>query len=309
MRRGPQKQLMRKNIELTSPVIIGGVGGSGTRVVAEIIRRLGFYIGDDLDSANDNLWFLLLFKRPRWFRRACHDRNNIITGLNLLSKAMLGQAGLEWTELQFLIRAVFEISIFGHNYKGDGRGFWPFVRAWKMIGRRTRTTINENRWGWKEPNSHIYLEFLDSYFSNIKYIHTIRHGLDMAFSGNQQQLYNWGPILGIELPGSKSDEPAASLKYWIKSNRRVLEIGKKLGAQKFLIVNFDRLCLSPKSEIKKIVSFLEIVPDTENLTALYHIPHRPKSLGRHRHYNISKFDPEDLIELENLGFSINADKP
>jgi hypothetical protein len=131
----------------------------------------------------------------------------------------------------------------------------------------------------------------------------------MAFSENQQQLYNWGPILGIELPESKSDEPAASLKYWIKSNRRVLEIGKKLGAQKFLMVNFDRLCLSPKSEIQKIVSFLEILPTAENLTALYHIPHRPKSLGRHRHYNISKFDPDDLNELENLGFSINVDEP
>ena len=147
MRRGPQKQLMRKNSELSNPVVIGGVGGSGTRVVAEIIKRLGFYIGDDLDSANDNLWFLLLFKRPRWFRRACHDRNNIITGLNLLSKAMLGQAGLVWTELQFLIRAVFEISIFGHNYTGDGRGFWPFVRAWKMIGRKQKTLSTYIQYG------------------------------------------------------------------------------------------------------------------------------------------------------------------
>ena len=298
---------MQKNGELSSPVIIGGVGGSGTRVVAEIISHLGFYIGDDLNPAKDNLWFLLLFKRPRWFRRARHDKNKIFTGLSLLSKAMLHQSGPECAELRFLIRAVLEISIFGHNYKGAGRGFWPFMRAWHMVARQPKMTLNQSRWGWKEPNTHIYLEYLAAYFSNIKYIHMIRHGLDMAFSENQQQLYNWGPIVGLELPKSRSDVPAASLKYWIRSNRRVMEIGEKLGGQKFLVVNFDRLCLSPKSEIQKIVSFLNIEPGAENLATLCRIPQRPKSLGRYRAHNISQFDPADLNEIENLGFSTADD--
>ncbi len=297
---------MQKNSELYSPVIIGGVGGSGTRVVAEIISHLGFYIGDDLNPAKDNLWFLLLFKRPRWFCRARHDKNKIFTGLSLLSKAILRQSGPAWPELRFLIRAVFDIGIFGHNYRGDGRGFWPFVRAWNMVARHPKMPVNLSRWGWKEPNSHIYLEYLAAYFSNIKYIHTIRHGLDMAFSENQQQLYNWGSIFNLELPKSRSEEPAASLKYWIKSNRRVMEIGEKLGDQKFLVVNFDRLCLSPKSEIQKIGSFLNIKPAAENLATVYRIPKIPKSLGRYRSHNLSQFDPADLNELENLGFSTAA---
>jgi hypothetical protein len=168
-------------------------------------------------------------------------------------------------------------------------------------------TLNQGRWGWKEPNTHIYLEYLAAYFNNIKYIHTIRHGLDMAFSENQQQLYNWGPTLGLELPKSRSDEPATSLKYWLKSNRRVMEIGEKLGDQKFLVVNFDRLCLSPKSEIQKILSFLNIKRAAENLATVYRIPKIPKSLGRYRAQNISQFDPTDLSELNDLGFSMAAD--
>ena len=294
---------MQKNGELSGPVIIGGVGGSGTRVVAEIINLLGFYIGDDLNPAKDNLWFLLLFKRPRWFRRARHDKHEIFTGLRLLSKAMLHKIRPGWPEVKFLIRAVLEISIFGHNYKGDGRGLWPFVRAWNMVAGHPKMILNPNRWGWKEPNSHIYLDYLADFFSNMKYIHTIRHGLDMAFSDNQQQLYNWGPIFGMELPQTKSDEPAASLKFWIKSNRRVIESGQKLGDQNFLVVNFDRLCLSPESEIQKIVSFLNIEPNPEKLEALIRIPQKPKSLGRYRAHNISQFDPADLNELERLGFS------
>ena len=298
---------MQKNGELPSPVIIGGVGGSGTRVVADIINHLGFYIGDDLNPAKDNLWFLLLFKRPRWFGRAHHDNKKIFTGLSLFSKAMLHRSGFEGPELRFLIRAVFEVSIFGHNHKGDGRGLWPFLRAWKMVAGQPKVTLNQGRWGWKEPNSHIYLEYIAAYFSKFKYIHTIRHGLDMAFSENQQQLYNWGPILGLELPTSRSEEPAASLKFWIESNRRVMQTGEILGDHKFLIVNFDRLCLSPKSEIQKIVSFLNIQPDAEKLEALNRIPQKPKSLGRYRAHTISQFDPGDLYELENFGFSTAAD--
>jgi hypothetical protein len=298
---------MQKNGELPSPVIIGGVGGSGTRVVADIINHLGFYIGDDLNPAKDNLWFLLLFKRPRWFGRAHHDNKKIFTGLSLFSKAMLHRSGFEGPELRFLIRAVFEVSIFGHNHKGDGRGLWPFLRAWKMVAGQPKVTLNQGRWGWKEPNSHIYLEYIAAYFSKFKYIHTIRHGLDMAFSENQQQLYNWGPILGLELPTSRSEEPAASLKFWIESNRRVMQTGEILGDHKFLIVNFDRLCLSPKSEIQKIVSFLNIQPDAEKLEALNRIPQKPKSLGRYRAHTISQFDPGDLNELENFGFSTAAD--
>jgi hypothetical protein len=65
--------------------------------------------------------------------------------------------------------------------------------------------------------------------------------------------------------------------------------------------------LSPKSEIQKIVSFLNIGPGAENLAALGRIPQRPKSLGRYRAHNISQFDPADLNELENLGFSTAVD--
>ena len=45
------------------PVAIGGVGGSGTRLIAQILHEAGFYLGDDLSYAIDNLWFTLLFRR------------------------------------------------------------------------------------------------------------------------------------------------------------------------------------------------------------------------------------------------------
>lgn len=287
----------------SKPVVIGGVGGSGTRVVAEIVEKLGFYIGDDLNPARDNLWFLMLFKRPRWYSKSRHDSEKIFRGLSLFSNSMVHTEKPAWSELIFLIQATLEIAISGHNHKGDGRGSWPFIRAWNMLKMKRKTLLNYTGWGWKEPNTHIFLEFLAEYFKHLKYIHTIRNGLDMAFSKNQQQLYNWGPMFGVKPPKSKTDEPAASLKYWVMSNKRVLEIGEKLGDEKFLVVNFDKLCLSPRSEVHRIVSFLNIKPSAENLEITLNIPKKPTSLGRFRAHNIGQFDPADLCALEALGFS------
>ena len=47
----------------TPTVIVGGIGGSGTRLIAMILASLGLNIGNDLNEAYDNLTFTLLFKR------------------------------------------------------------------------------------------------------------------------------------------------------------------------------------------------------------------------------------------------------
>ena len=49
------------------PVIIGGTGGSGTRVVAEILLRAGVYLGRDLNDSYDECLFPYLFNIPQRF--------------------------------------------------------------------------------------------------------------------------------------------------------------------------------------------------------------------------------------------------
>ena len=46
-----------------APIAVGGVGGSGTRLVARLLRDLGFFLGADLNESEDTLWFTHLFKR------------------------------------------------------------------------------------------------------------------------------------------------------------------------------------------------------------------------------------------------------
>lgn len=42
---------------ISSPLVIGATGGSGTRVVARICRRAGYDLGKDLNEAEDALPF------------------------------------------------------------------------------------------------------------------------------------------------------------------------------------------------------------------------------------------------------------
>jgi len=39
------------------PVVIGGLGGSGTRTIAQLVQSLGVHMGTLLNPATDNLWF------------------------------------------------------------------------------------------------------------------------------------------------------------------------------------------------------------------------------------------------------------
>ena len=36
----------------TDPIIVGGVGGSGTRIIGEVLKQMGVFIGSDLKEAN-----------------------------------------------------------------------------------------------------------------------------------------------------------------------------------------------------------------------------------------------------------------
>ena len=112
------------------PIAVGGVGGSGTRVIAEILIQLGFYLGKDLNASRDNLWFTLLFKRPHWFfKNVTRKESQISNGLSIFEKVMTANLNPHYKELGFILRAVVEMMFKGHDYSGSGRGLWPIKRA------------------------------------------------------------------------------------------------------------------------------------------------------------------------------------
>src|SRR5207244_4887745 len=65
------------------PVVIGAVGGSGTRILAQVLRKAGWFMGQRVDSRNEDslpiAWFL-----TKWLK-SLHDFPNVDS--HTLSKA------------------------------------------------------------------------------------------------------------------------------------------------------------------------------------------------------------------------------
>ena len=53
-------------IAITSPIAVGGIGGSGTRVVAQLLDLMGIFIGDTLNKHKDNMSFPRFADMEEW---------------------------------------------------------------------------------------------------------------------------------------------------------------------------------------------------------------------------------------------------
>ena len=145
---------------------------------------------------------------------------------------------------------------------------------------------------------------MSGHFHNMKYIHTIRHGVDMAFSGNQRQLRAWGGLFEIPFPENVEDFPRHSLKYWVKANQTAANAGKVLGSDSYLLVNFDYLWHNPASAIDDIIAFLNIKVDPTAYQETLELPNIPSTMGRYKNQDLTQFDPEDLDKVVDFGFKV-----
>jgi len=149
-----------KKKTLPGPVAIGGVGGSGTRVFAEIFRELGFYLGDCLNKPLDNLWFTVIFKRPYWFyRNQRKNEEEIYRAIQIFYKAMT--TGLASTadpdEIIYVRNAGKEISACPYNMGAN------HFQAENILESGPPEPSKYIGWGWKEPNTHVFLEAIDDH--------------------------------------------------------------------------------------------------------------------------------------------------
>ena len=178
------------------------------------------------------------------------------------------------------------------------------MRLMSLIERGT-SGESHTAWGWKEPNSHIYLERIRRHFhGHPRYVHVIRNGLDMAYSTNQWQVRTWGWLYGI--PPAEVVTASTALDYWIRANKTAVRFADGLFGNDFLLVNFDDLCADPAHGVRRIVEFLAIDASSPLLAQLTSIPRMPRSSGRWRSSGLSEFSREQVSEVAALGFPIAA---
>jgi hypothetical protein len=286
---------VQHSFNLSAPVIIGGVGGSGTRMVTRLLMEMGFYMGNETNSAYDNLWFRFLLNRPEWYTRCkAHDRDQITKGFQLFTQVMTGTFRLAPAHLPFLTKAVME-----QRWRG-------VKRAIKLMHRRPIDSKPFTGWGWKEPAMHVFLEDLREQYPDLKYIHTVRHGLDIAFTDKLGQLFKWSHAFDLEVPTSPEAIPSALVEFWIRANQRAVEIGEKMGPEKFFVLNFDQTCASPQTAIKQVSGFLGVRLEQETFEKICGIPKTPKSKGRYKGHDLGQFSQEQIDQVRASGFPVET---
>ncbi len=264
------------------PVLaIGGVGGSGTRVVADVLSQLGFYLGGDLNSALDNLWYTLLFKR-RGVTTCSPPEIERLAGVFV--SAMRGQRSTDAWALERIDDLAAE-DRYGHDI------CWLKERS-TSLRERLSAQHPTGPWAWKEPNTHVFIDRLAEHVSGLRYIHVVRDGLDMAFSPNKNQLHYWADTL-FDMTDVDPAQAATALRYWRLANERVTRL-RESRVLPILEVGFECLCEHPTEQILSIASFCRCpITRQEAKDIGARSVRTPSTLGRHREMELTTLDADD----------------
>ena len=136
------------------PVVVAGLGGSGTRLLVALLRFAGVQMGTKVNATEDALAFRRF--NQTWIRPFLQHRRG------------------QLPELDFALMAE-DLRRTLDDHCAD---FSDPARPW----------------GWKRPESIHLLPFLHQQLPGLTFLHLIRNGLDMAFSTNQNDLRRYGDI-------------------------------------------------------------------------------------------------------------------
>jgi hypothetical protein len=280
-----------------APIVIGGSGGSGTRVVAEILIRSGVYLGCDLNKSNDNLLFTYFFKRSNLILGRGEQRVLECKRLFTLHERLLFGHPPTLREWGLILKAGLE-----HALDLDFYGWRWVLQRWSNMMWGKVATSASSLWGWKEPNSMFFLREIRNCYPKAKYILLLRNGLDMAYSDNSQQLENWGSYFEVD-PNDSS--PLNRFEYWYRSNLEAVDTLQTLYDDDFLIIRFEDLCLDKSSTIRELISFAGL-DCNEAKTTIWNIPQLPNSHGRYRRFDTNWINQETKDKLAEIGYSLES---
>jgi hypothetical protein len=223
-----------------APLVIGATGGSGTRVIARIAKLAGYNLGTKLNSAEDALEFYSF--HDHWINQ-------------FVSAKRRGGTMTPWQSAR--MKEDFYAALAGHIPEAERR---------------------RGHWGWKAPRSIYLLAFLHAQFPQMKFIHVLRDGRDMALSQNQNQIHKHGHAVLSWSERFFLSVPERSILVWDKVNSQAADYGETSLRENYLRVRFEDLCVKPLETTVQILNFLETKIDPEPIARTEITP--PGSLGR-----------------------------
>jgi hypothetical protein len=149
---------MNPRLRQASPIVVIGMHRSGTRLAVDVLDKLGVFMGADVQADSESVTFMLL------------------------NESLLHQCGAFWSEpmaAHFLLaepRAQQELAVSALEALDAQLDRYAGPTGW----HRSATEVPP--FGWKDPRNTFTLPVWKHVFPNLRAVHVVRHGVDVAAS-------------------------------------------------------------------------------------------------------------------------------
>ncbi len=236
-----------------SPLVIGATQGSGTRMVAAICQKVGYFMGSRYSDSYDSQDFLPFY--DTWIE---------VSLSNTIGTLPKEQTTQMLTDFQDCVKK-----------------------------HRENLSPTTGLWGWKNYRSIFLVPFFHALYPDMKFIHVVRDGRDIAFYAEQSQFLQYARLFFGE-KWNTLPLPHISILMWDATNVTIANYGEKKMGKNYLRIRFEDICEHPHAILKTLRHFLD--GETFDIQSLIKEISQPNDIGAWHHY------PLDFIDkLKSLG--------
>ena len=151
---------MDPRLRQSSPIVVIGMHRSGTRLLVEILAKLGVFMGADRQADSESVAFMLI------------------------NEEILHQCGAFWSEpmsAHFMLavpNAVEHLAVSARETLAARFDQYAGPSGWHLEARPEEMPP----FGWKDPRNTFTLPVWKEVFPSLRTLHIVRHGVDVAAS-------------------------------------------------------------------------------------------------------------------------------
>jgi len=234
-------------VRQANPIVVIGMHRSGTRLLVEILDKLGVFMGADRQADSESVTFMVI------------------------NEGILHQCGALWSEpmsAHFLLSqpdAVERLAPVACDALGAQLERYAGPSGWHLdTGRKVLQPF-----GWKDPRNTFTLPVWKHVFPNLRAIHIVRHGVDVAASLARRHAEALRAATGESVPSAltvirdhalgvlssrRGWTLAEALTMWEQYVEKARQESAALG-ERALEVRYEDLLTRPAHVIPTIASF------------------------------------------------------
>ncbi|MDG1553933.1 MAG: sulfotransferase [Candidatus Thalassarchaeaceae archaeon] len=279
---------------METPFVVIGMHRSGTSLVSRILDKSGIMMGKDLQTDHESKFFIQLNK---WIYQ---------------------NAGADWARPKALEELI--------DYAPARKQVEEYLRiriasssSKKFSGRNLKNGLfdMDSKWGWKDPRNGPSLPIWKDIWPEMKIIHVVRHGVDVAASLHSRSLKNWTEDEGrfkkwtkmYKWRSSKSPirkgQRAATLTHALEFWAEQMDVEKKVirSYENVLEIRYEDLLTSPAVVLKDIWNYIGKETDEKLLREIETMVDYSRAFAYKQNEELSVFAQENKSILEKFGYS------